>query len=296
MGLHQVSSPNEEITRPMTLTVTQQVAAAVGAIRGAWPARPHVGMILGTGLGALTNQIEVQARLSYETIPCFPRATALGHRGQLVCGTLCGLSVMAMDGRFHAYEGYSPAQVTFPLRVMSALGIELVIISNACGGLNPRFRSGDIMLIEDHIDFARGNPLTGPHDENSGPRHPDMSRAYDAGLIERALALARLLNLPAQRGVYVGVTGPNYETRAEYRFFRSIGGDSVGMSTVGEVIVAAQCGLRVLALSVVTNVYSPDQLQPTSGQQVLAVAAAAEPKLRAIVMGILAEEAGRPHG
>ncbi len=279
----------------MTLAVNQQVAAAVGAIRNAWAGRPRVGMILGTGLGALTNEIEVQTRLSYDTIPYFPRATALGHRGQLVCGTLCGTSVVAMDGRFHAYEGYSPAQVTFPVRVMSALGIELVIISNACGGMNPRFRSGDIVLIEDHIDLARRNPLAGPLDANCGPRHPDMRGAYDAGLIERALAIARLHDLPAQRGVYVGVTGPNYETRAEYRFFRGIGGDAVGMSTVGEVIVAAQCGLRILALSVVTNVCSPDQLQPTSGQQVIAIAAAAEPKLREIVTGILAQEAARSH-
>ncbi|MBI3838060.1 MAG: purine-nucleoside phosphorylase [Planctomycetia bacterium] len=274
------------------MALTQQVAAAVGAIQSAWPARPRVGMILGSGLGELTTEIEVQARLSYDTIPHFPRATALGHRGQLVCGKLCGTNVVAMEGRFHAYEGYSLVQVTFPVRVMSALGVELVIISNACGGMNPHFRSGDIMVIEDHINCTRDNPLAGPHDVNSGPRCFDMSRVYDPDLIERALAIARRCNFTAHRGVYIGVTGPNYETRAEYRFFRRIGGDAVGMSTVPEVIVAAQSGLRVLALSVVTNLCFPDQLQPVTGQQVIAMAAAAEPKLRAIVSGILAQEAG----
>jgi purine-nucleoside phosphorylase len=280
----------------MRLDLKQQVEAAVGAIHRAWPARPRVGMILGTGLGDWTKEIEGQTRLSYDEIPHFPRATALGHRGQLVCGTLCGTSVVAMDGRFHAYEGYSPAQVTFPVRVMSALGIELLIVSNACGGMNPRFRSGDVMLIEDHINFMRGKPWTAPLYQDSGSRSSDMGRAYDPDLIDRALAIARLHDFAAHRGVYVGVTGPNYETRAEYRFFRRVGGDAVGMSTVEEVIVAAQCGLRVLAISVVTNLCLPDQLQPTSGQQVIEIAAAAEPKLRAIVSGILAQEATRTHG
>jgi len=176
---------------------------------------------------------------------------------------------------------------------MSALGIELLIVSNACGGMNPRFRSGDIMLIEDHIRFVRGNPQSEPHEQDSSPSRADMSRAYDPELIDRALAIARRHNFAAYRGVYVGVTGPNYETRAEYRFFRRIGGDAVGMSTVGEVISAAQCGLRVLALAVVTNLCLPDQLQPTSGRQVIEIAATAEPKLRAIISGILAQEATR---
>jgi purine-nucleoside phosphorylase len=275
------------------MAFTQQIAAAAGAIHGAWPARPRVGLILGTGLGEWTRQIEGQIRLSYEAIPHFPPATALGHRGQLVCGTLCGTNVVAMDGRFHLYEGYSLCQVTFPVRVMSALGVELLIVSNACGGMNPHFRSGDVMLIEDHVCFVRGNPPAAPHAQDSPPPRCDMSRAYDPELIDRALAIARLHDFSAHRGVYVGVTGPNYETRAEYRFFRRIGGDAVGMSTVGEVVVAAQCGLRVLALSVVTNLCLPDQLQPTSGRQVIEIAAAAEPKLRAIISGILAREAIR---
>jgi purine-nucleoside phosphorylase len=278
---------------PKPMALTEQVAAAVAAVERSWPARPRVGLILGTGLGEWTRQIEGQTRLSYETIPHFPRATALGHRGQLVCGTLCGTHVVAMDGRFHLYEGYSLRQVTFPVRVMSALGIELLIVSNACGGMNPRFCSGDIMLIEDHISFVRGDPRSAPHEQDSSPPYADMSRAYDPELIDRALAIARLHNFAAHRGVYVGVTGPNYETRAEYRFFRRIGGDAVGMSTVGEVIAAAQCGLRVLALAVVTNLCLPDQLQPTSGRQVIEIAAAAEPKLRAIISGILAQEATR---
>ena len=199
--------------------------------------------------------------------------------------------MVAMDGRLHAYEGYTPAQVAFPVRVMHALGIELLIISNACGGMNPHFRSGDVMVVEDHINCTFGNPLAGPHDPRTGTRHPDMSRPYDAQLIERTLAIARAQNIVAHRGVYVGVTGPNYETRAEYRYFRRIGGDAVGMSTVSEVIVAAQCGLRVLALSVVTNVCFPDHLAPATGQQVVSIAAAAEPKLRAIVRGVIEQEA-----
>ena len=271
----------------MTPDLPQRVAEAASAIRNAWPESPGVGLILGTGLGELTRQIEFQTCLNYATIPHFPRATALGHRGQLVCGRLGRAHVLAMDGRFHLYEGYSPAQVAFPVRVMSALGVELVIISNACGGMNPQFRSGDIMVIDDHIDCTYRNSPAAPLDASQAARDGGLSGAYDPELIERALAIARLHNFAAHRGVYVGVTGPNYETRAEYRFFRRIGGDAAGMSTVVEVIVAAQCGLRVLALSVVTNVCSPDQLQPTSGQQVIETAAAAEPKLRAIITDIL---------
>jgi purine-nucleoside phosphorylase len=271
-----------------------QVEAAAGAIRRQWAARPRLGIILGTGLGGFARQIGVEARLNYESIPHFPRATALGHQGAWVCGTLGGAKVVAMDGRFHGYEGYSPAQVTFPVRVMSALGIELLIISNACGGMNPNFRPGDVMIIEDHINFTSGNPLVGPHDAKSGLGYPDMSRPYDPRLIERACEIARRNNFVAHPGTYVGVTGPNYETRAEYRFFRRIGGDAVGMSTVWEVIVAAQCGLRVLGLSVVTNVSLPDHLQPTDAHQVAAVAASAEPKLRAIVLGIVEQLAAAP--
>jgi purine-nucleoside phosphorylase len=269
----------------------QQVEAAARAIRGHWSAQPRVGMILGSGLGELTRQIDVEAEIDYESIPKFPRATAPGHRGRFACGALAGVPIVAMDGRFHAYEGYSPAEVAFGVRVMRALGIELLILSNACGGMNPNFRAGDVMIVEDHVNLTFGNPLVGPHDARGGTNYPDMSRPYDRELIERALAVARRNNFAAHRGVYVGVTGPNYETRAEYRLFRRIGGDAVGMSTVFEVIVAAQCSLRVLALAVVTNVCFPERLQPTDEGEVLRIAAAAEPKVRAIVLGIVEHEA-----
>ncbi|MBC7078425.1 MAG: purine-nucleoside phosphorylase, partial [Synergistales bacterium] len=213
------------------------------------------------------------------------------HTGQLVCGTLEGVPVVAMEGRFHVYEGYTYQQVTFPVRVMRALGAGLLIVSNACGGMNPHFRKGDIVVIDDHINLMNGNPLIGPNDDSLGPRFPDMSRPYDPALIDRALAIARKEDFVAHRGVYVAVTGPNLETRAEYRFLRGIGADVVGMSTVPEVIVAVHAGMRVLGLSVVTDMCLPDALEPAVVEDILRVAAEAEPKLRKIVLGILREEA-----
>jgi purine-nucleoside phosphorylase len=263
---------------------------AADAIRRQWPARPRVGIILGTGLGGLAEHISVEASTDFASIPHFPRATALGHRGRCVCGTLAGARVVAMDGRLHAYEGHCAAQVALSVRIMSALGVDLLILSNACGGVNPDFRPGDIMIVEDHVNLTWDNPLVGPHDAPAEPGYPDMSRPYDPRLIESALAIARRRGFTAHRGVYVGVMGPNYETRAEYRFLRRIGGDAVGMSTVPELIVAVERGLRVLALSVVTNVALPDRLQATDANEVVAVAAAAEPNVRAIVLGIIEQE------
>ena len=271
----------------------QQLDRAVQAIRNRWTGQPRVGIILGTGLGGLARQIDIDVCLNYAAIPHFPTSTAPGHRGQLVCGRLCGVPVVAMDGRVHLYEGYTPAEVAFGVRVMAALGIDLLIVSNACGGMNPGYRPGDVMVLDDHINFTFGNPLVRPHPK--GVDCPDMSRPYDPRLIARALAIARRNNFVAHRGVYVGVTGPNYETRAEYRMFRRIGGDAVGMSTVPEVIMAVQSCLRVLALSIVTNICFPDRLQPADARQVIDVAAAAEPKLRAIVLGILEAEARDGH-
>jgi purine-nucleoside phosphorylase len=267
-----------------------QIEQAASAIRGHWDRTPRVGIILGTGLGSLAQQITDAVRIEYASLPHFPRSTAIGHAGQLVCGMLEGVPVVAMEGRFHAYEGYSYQQITFPVRVMKALGAELLIVSNACGGLNPQYRCGDIMLIEDHINLMNGNPLIGVNDERLGPRFPDMCRPYDTALVERALEIARKENFAAHRGVYVAVTGPNLETRAEYRFLRLIGADVVGMSTVPEVIVAAHAGLRVLGLSIVTDLCLPDALQPAKIEHILAHAAAAEPKLRKIVLGILKAE------
>lgn len=276
------------------IDIPTQTADAVGAVRGRWQRTPRVGIILGTGLGGFVKQVRTEAVITYETIPHFPRATALGHRGQFVCGTIDGLGVVTMEGRFHLYEGYSAQQITLPVRVMKALGIELLIISNASGGMNPLYRPGDIVVIDDHINLMGANPLTGPNDNALGPRFPDLSQPYDPVLIERALEIARKENITAHKGVYAALSGPNYETRAEYRFLRMIGADVVGMSTVPEVIVAAHMKLKVLALSTVTNVAFPDSSQPpTDGHDVIAVANTAEEKVRKIVLGILDDERRR---
>jgi purine-nucleoside phosphorylase len=250
-----------------------------------------VGIILGTGLGGIARQIQTEAKLDYEAIPHFPVSTAASHAGQLVCGRLEGVPVLAMEGRFHAYEGYTHAQITFPVRVMRAMGADLLIVSNACGGVNPQFRRGDIMVIEDHINLMNDNPLVGVNDDSLGPRFPDMSEPYDHELIDRALEIARRGNFAAHKGVYVAVTGPNLETRAEYRFLRMIGADVVGMSTVPEILAARHGGMRCLGLSIVTDMCLPDALAPVVLEEILAVAAEAEPKLRAIVLGIVAAEA-----
>jgi purine-nucleoside phosphorylase len=274
---------------PHVQDLALQIDEAAAAIRAACPQVPAAGIILGTGLATFTEQIDAQSILSYEEIPHFPKSTALSHSGRLVCGTVEGTPVVTMDGRFHRYEGYSLKQITLPVRVMKALGIELLIVSNASGGLNPYLSAGDILVIEDHINLMGANPLVGINDDRLGPRFPDMSQPYDRKLIERALEIARLENFTALAGVYVGLCGPNYETRAEYRFLRTIGGDVVGMSTVPEVIVAAHAGLRVLGLSVVTNECRPDALTKTDGHSVVEAAQSAEPKLRKIVMQILAD-------
>lgn len=273
------------------LHLAAQIDEAASVVRQHCTDGARVGIILGTGLGSLAQRIETRARLEYEAIPHFPRSTSVGHAGQLICGSLQGMPIVAMEGRFHAYEGYSHEQITFPVRVMKALGANLLVVSNACGGMNPHYACGDIMVIDDHINLMHGNPLIGINDDRLGPRFPDMSRPYDPLLIERALEIARHENFVAHRGVYVAVTGPNLETRAEYRFLRSIGADVVGMSTVPEVIVAVHSGMRVLGLSVVTDLCFPDALEPANIERILAHAASAEPKLRKIVMGVLEQEA-----
>lgn len=272
------------------LKLAAQIDEAVAAVRRQWAASARAGIILGTGLGSLAQQIQAEATFDYESIPHFPRSTSIGHTGQLVCGRLQGLPIVAMEGRFHAYEGYTHQQITFPVRVMKALGAGLLIVSNACGGMNPHYACGDVMVIDDHINLMNGNPLIGVNDDRLGPRFPDMSRPYDRRLIERALEIARRANFVAHRGVYVAVTGPNLETRAEYRFLRLIGADVVGMSTVPEVIVAAHAAMRVLGLSVVTDLCFPESLEPADIEKILAHAASAEPKLRKIVLGVLEHE------
>ncbi len=275
------------------LELAAQIEEAAQTIRQQWDGKPKVGIILGTGLGGLAEQIDTQATLDYETIPHFPRSTSISHAGQLVCGQLEGVTVVAMEGRFHAYEGYSYRQITFPVRVMKSLGADLMIVSNACGGMNPQYGRGDIMVIEDHINLMNGNPLTGINDDSLGPRFPDMYGPYDPELIDAALEISRRENFVAHKGVYVAVTGPNFETRAEYRFLRAIGADVVGMSTVPEVITAVHAGLRVLGLSLVTDMCLPDALKPADIDEILATAAKAEPNLRKIVLGIVAREGAR---
>jgi purine-nucleoside phosphorylase len=268
----------------------EKVEAAAAYIKKAWSGTPHAGIILGTGLGSLVTQIEEEASLEYESIPHFPKSTAISHRGRLVCGKLGGLPVMAMEGRFHMYEGYPLDQITLPVRVMKALGAKLLVVSNACGGMNPYYRSGDIMLIDDHINLLGANPLIGVNDDRLGPRFPDMCEPYCHQLIDRALEIARKENIVAHRGVFVAVPGPNLETRAEYRFLRMIGADVVGMSTVPEVIVAVHAGLKVVGFSIVTDMCLPDALEPADVAKIIATANSAEPKLTKLVLGVLAAE------
>jgi purine-nucleoside phosphorylase len=272
------------------LELFNQIQEAVAVIRQHWAETPRCGIILGTGLGGMAEEIQQATYIDYEEIPHFLRSTAISHRGRLVCGRLEGVPVVVMEGRFHKYEGYSLKQITLPVRVMKALGAELLIVSNACGGMNPFFRCGDIMVIDDHINLMGDNPLIGINDDRLGPRFPDMSEPYDRKLIDRVLAIARRHDIVCHRGVFVAVTGPNLETRAEYRFLRGIGADAVGMSTVPEVIVAVHCGLRVLGLSIVTDMCLPDALEPADVPKIIATAKAAEPKLRTLVREVVKAE------
>jgi purine-nucleoside phosphorylase len=266
-----------------------QIQEATSAVRTRWTGPAHVGIVLGTGLGGLAEEIEAEASIPYEEIPHFPRSTAESHSGRLVCGRLAGRSVVAMEGRFHIYEGYTPAQVTFPVRVLKELGCSVLIVSNAAGGLNPLHGKGNLIVLSDHINLMGANPLIGPNDDRLGPRFPDLTEPYDRALQDRALWIAMRANVVAHRGVYVAVSGPNLETRAEYRFLRMIGADVVGMSTVPEVLVAVHAGMRVLGFSVVTDLCMPDALQPVKIDEILAVAKEAEGKLRVIVSRLLEE-------
>ena len=264
-----------------------QVRQALDVVRTHWNGSPSVGIILGTGLGALAEDIEPQAVIPYAEIPHFPTTTVESHAGRLVCGKLAGKTVAAMEGRFHLYEGYSAEQVTFPIRVLKELGCATLIVSNAAGGMNPLHDKGDLIVIEDHVNLFAVNPLVGPNDDRLGPRFPDMIEPYDRKLQDLALQVALELNIVAHRGVYVGVTGPNLETRAEYRFLRGLGADVVGMSTVLEVLVAVHAGLKVLGFSIITDRCLPDALEPAKIEDILDIALLAEPRLRAIVRGVL---------
>ena len=259
-------------------------------IRMAWDKTPHAGIVLGTGLGPLVDEIDIEATIDYREIPNFPESTALSHKGRLVCGQLNGLPVVAMEGRMHMYEGYPLKEITLPIRVMKAMGADLLVCSNAVGGLNPYYRKGDIMVIEDQINLMGDNPLIGINDDRLGPRFPDMCEPYSHELIDRSLRIARAQDIVAHKGVLVAVAGPNLETRAEYRFLRTIGADVVGMSTIPEVIVAVHAGMRVVGFSVVTDLCFPDALEPADVEEIIRVANEATPKLTQLVLGLLAEE------
>ena len=272
------------------LDLFDKIQDSVQFIKSQWSGTPKAGIILGTGLGPLVERIDVAASIDYEDIPNFPKSTALSHKGRFVCGTLNGLPIVAMEGRSHMYEGYPLKDITLPIRVMKALGADLLVCSNAVGGLNPYYRKGDIMLIEDHINLMGDNPLIGINDDRLGPRFPDMCEPYSQDLIDRALRIARSEDIVAHKGVLVAVAGPNLETRAEYRFLRMIGSDVVGMSTIPEVIVAVHAGMRIIGFSVITDLCLADALEPADVHEIVKVANEAEPKLTKLITGVLAEE------
>lgn len=269
------------------MPVWEQIQETVRSIRLQIPDSPRIGVILGTGLGGLGEKIDAARPIPYEQIPHFPRSTVEGHKGQLVFGKIAGKPVAVMEGRFHFYEGYSLDQVTYPVRVMRALGAEILIASNAAGGMNPAFAAGDLMVIQDHINLMGVNPLIGPNDERLGTRFPDLSGPYDEKLIRLAEQIGKAAGFRMHRGVYVAISGPNLETRAEYRFLRVIGGDAVGMSTVPEVLVAIHGGMRVLAVSCITDLCIPETLKPTSLEEILRVAKQVEPKLTHLVLKLI---------
>jgi purine-nucleoside phosphorylase len=268
---------------------SSRVRAAAAAIRDRWDARPEAALVLGTGLHRLAELVHAEAAIPYAQIPHFPCSTATGHRGRLVCGRFGERAVIVMDGRCHGYEGYSPIDLALPVWVVCALGAEYLLLSNASGGLNPRFRSGDVVVIADHINLLFAQPpLTGLAAPTNGGDRRGSAPMYDRLLIEQALEIARCENFAAHRGVYVAMTGPNYETRAEYRFLRRIGGDVVGMSTVPEAVAASACGLRTLALSIVTNVARPDCPQIVRAVDVIRAAERAERHVGKIMAGVVA--------
>lgn len=263
------------------------VADAVRAVKTRTAIVPDVAVILGTGLGALADELKADVTIPYAEIPGFPRPTVETHAGRLLFGTLGRTPVAMMQGRFHRYEGYSLQQVAFPVRVLRALGAKTLIVSNVSGGMHPLWSTGDLVLISDHINLLGDNPLAGPNNDAEGPRFPDMSAAYDPGLRKLARDVAREHKIVLREGVYVAVPGPNLETRAEYRMLRALGADVVGMSTVPEVITAVHQGMRVLGLSIITDNCLPDALEPTSVEKIISVARAAEPRLAAVVRGVV---------
>jgi purine-nucleoside phosphorylase len=273
------------------MTLLQQregVERAVETVRARWGGTPAVAMVLGTGLGGAGNEIEVEVEIPYHEIPGFPVATVESHGGRLLLGHWQGVPVAAMSGRFHRYEGYSLQEVTLPIRVLRLLGAPVLFLSGAVGGMNPLWGPGELVMLDDHINLLGDSPLVGPNVDEWGPRFPDMSQVYDRDLQDRAGGAALALGIPLHRGVYVAVTGPNLETRAEYRMLRMMGADVVGMSTVPEALVARQMGMRILAITVITDHCLPDALEPTDVQTIIRIAGEAEPRLTAVFRSVVA--------
>lgn len=264
-----------------------KINEALAAIKKYTDEEYPVGIILGTGLGGLVKEIKISHEIEYSEIPHFPISTVESHKGKLIFGKIADKNVVAMQGRFHFYEGYSMQQITFPVRVMKFLGVKTLLISNACGGMNPQFRRGDIMLMTDHINLLGDNPLIGKNLDELGPRFPDMSEPYSNDLIELAESVALENKIKVQKGVYVAVPGPNLETKAEYRFLRATGADVVGMSTIPENIVANHMSMKVLGFSIVTDECFPDALKPVKLEEVIAVAMEAEPKMTLIMKEVI---------
>lgn len=271
----------------MHLNLAQQLSEAASFIRTRYPYPVERGVVLGSGLGHFTKDMEEVVSIPYADIPHFPISTVEGHSGALLLGKMGGKRVAVLSGRFHYYEGYTAGQVVFPIRVLRQLGVGTLLISNAAGGMNAGFRVGDLMLIRDHISFFIVNPLIGPNDPELGTRFPDMSQPYDKNLQQLAKDNASALGIALKEGVYCGVTGPTFETRAEYKLIHLLGGDAVGMSTVQEVIAAVHAGMRVMAMSVITDMGIREEENTITHQEVLQAAAEAEPKLTALFVGVL---------
>ncbi|NOY41566.1 MAG: purine-nucleoside phosphorylase [Planctomycetes bacterium] len=267
--------------------LASQIESPARVISQNWPVTPQVGLILGTGLGRLAEEISIEYTINYANLPQFSEEMAEGQRGRLVCGQFEGVPIMAFQGRFHLYQGSSPQQAALPVRLMQQLGAKTLIVSNAAGGLNPAYAVGDVMLIEDQINFMFANPLVGINDDKLGPRFPDMSQPYDSGLAGIAVSIARQHSFALHQGVYASMLGPTYETRAEYRMLRRLGADAVGMSTVPEVLAARHAGMRVLGLSTITNIGLPDALSETTGHDVVAAAESAVEKLKPLMSGVV---------
>lgn len=261
----------------------KKIEETIAVIKGKTSETYEIGIILGTGLGGLVGDIEIEHEIDYSELPHFPLSTVESHHGRLIFGKLGGKNVMAMQGRFHYYEGYSMQQIVYPVRVMKFLGVKTLLVSNACGGMNPLYRRGDIMLMIDHINLLGDNPLIGKNEDELGPRFPDMSEPYSLRLIEIAEEAALENKIKIQKGVYVAVPGPNLETRAEYRFLRNIGADVVGMSTIPENIAAVHMGMEVLGISIITDECFPESLQPVNVEEIIAAANGAEPKMTTIL-------------